>query len=355
MAPSRNRQEMTEMKIHRIVAMALAVLTLSLGAWAQDSSRMMGEGGQVHLKAKIHRKWKIRLPAPATKEVGTLLAFKDGLGVDFKAAVDGEALKLDADGDGVLETSVEGEGGFVVLRHENHRYGLRLAAAPRWSFTPGTTMNGEIDGVKVQLVDQNLNGRFDDIGEDAIVVGRGKAAAFLSRVIDLGQGHLVNITVSPDGATLDYSPYTGPRGRLALKLDTKGKVLTAVLKSVDGDVSVAFSRPEVSLNLPAGEYRFHSAVLSLGGNRVTARTGRSRTITVKAGGESTFELGGPVKAEFAYVRQGDTLNFSPDNIWFYGRAGEEYYDWAPCGMSPKISVVSKSGREIAEAYFPGSS
>ncbi len=343
------------MKTRRIVTAALAALVLSLGVRAQDSSQMMKEGGEVRLKAKIHRKWKIRLPAPTTKEVGTSLSFKAGLGADFKAAVDGESLKLDADGDGVLETSVEGEGGFVVLRHGDHRYGLRLTAAPRWSFAPGTTMNGEIDGVRIRLIDQNLNGRFDDVGEDAIVVGRGKAAAFLSRVIDLGDGHLVNIAVAPDGATLDYSPYTGPRGRVAVKFGTKGKVLTAVLKSVDGQVSVALSRPEASLVLPAGKYRFHSAVLSLGGNRVNARTGRSRTITVKAGGDATLALGGPVEAEFAYMRQGDTLNFSPDNIWFYGRAGEEYYDWAPCGMSPKISVVSKSGREIAEAYFPGSS
>ena len=37
-----------------------------------------------------------------------------------------------------------------------------------------------------------------------------------------------------------------------------------------------------------------------------------------------------------------------------GSAGEEYYGWNPLGKSPRITLHTKSGKEIVEAYFAGS-
>ncbi len=339
-----------------ILLSCLLVLGAAMTVAAQDRlSSPPALGGEIQLVPKIYRDWKIRLPAETAAEVGTALRFKETLGADFAAGLDGLTLLVDADGDGELETKVKGEAGFVVLTKGDKRYGIRLKAAPNWVFAPGSTMAGEIEGVRVQIIDQNLNGRFDDFGEDAMVVGRGKTAAFLSKVIDLGDGRLVSIEVAADGSKLGYQAYTGATGRLDLGIVTSGKVLAAVLQSRDGAYSVACSGAEKELLLPAGDYRFHSGLISLGGNRVNVQTGRSKTVTVPANGEAALELGGPITAAFNYARSGNEFQFDPNAIWFHGKAGEEYVGWEPLGKSPKISILAgKSGREIAQAYFPGS-
>ena len=89
----------------------LAVLTLAGAAVAQS----LPESGEVALKTKIQRRQKLLLPGEVGTAVATGFHFQDGLGADFRADVDGEALLIDADADGVLETRIEGDRGFVVV------------------------------------------------------------------------------------------------------------------------------------------------------------------------------------------------------------------------------------------------
>ena len=107
--------------------------------------------------------------------------------------------------------------------------------------------------------------------------------------------------------------------------------------------------------VPAGDYVLAWGELGLGQSRATIRAGRSAPMSVAAGGVTSTTWGGPVKAEFAYARQADKVNFSPDHIWYYGDKGEEYLGWTPLGKSPKIVIDDgTTGRQIAETYFPGS-
>ena len=57
-------------------------------------------------------------------------------------------------------------------------------------------MVGSVEGVPVQLIDQNNNGVFNEIGIDAMVVGSGKSAAFLSKIVNL-KGQLFEFEVDP--------------------------------------------------------------------------------------------------------------------------------------------------------------
>ena len=339
------------MSTARALTASLSVLAFALtGALAATSS----DSGEVALKAKIHRNWKLRLPAEITKEIGTGIDLAASLGKRFGAGLDGTSLKLDVDADGTLETVVEGEEGFVVLRNGDRRYGVRLAASPRWTFAPGSAMVGEVLGTRVQIIDQNLNGRFDDYGSDAMIIGRGKSASYLSKVASVN-GELYEFNVAADGSKLSFSPYEGKSGELALDMALGCKVLSLVLRSRDGLVSTAINRSEASVTLPAGEYFLHSGSLALAGNRVKVKQGRSPSVTVEEGKPAKLSLGGEVRAEFAYQRQGRQFGFAPDKIWYFGKAGEEYYDLEPLGKSPRIALADpKSGREIAEAFFPGS-
>ena len=97
-----------------------------------------------------------------------------------------------------------------------------------------------------------------------------------------------------------------------------------------------------------------AALNNSGGNTVRVKSGRSKSVSLPKDGKGSLSWGGPVTAEFAYVRKGDEIEFNPNAIWYYGKNGEEYYGWTPLGKSPKITLNTTSGRELAQAYFPGS-
>jgi hypothetical protein len=327
---------------------------LAGGPSALEAEPPLPDQGETELAVKIRRSQKLILPNESPTPVATGFRFADGLGAEFRADIDGEALLIDTDGDGTLETRIEGEDGFAVLVAGERRYGVSLTAKPEWSFTVGSAVVGEIDGTRIQVLDQNHNGRFDDVGEDALVVGNGRAAGYLSDIVDVN-GVLLEIQVAPDGSKLSWNRYTGETATLVASANTEGKVLAAVLKSANGRTSVHLSKTNAELRVPAGEYFLDSGVLSLAGSRVKMRTGRSESFTVAAGERHELEWGGPVKAEFSYEKNGGELAFSPNEIWFYGAEGEEYFGWNPVGKSPRITVAdADTGRELTVGYFPGS-
>ena len=328
----------------------LAVLALCGAAAAQS----LPDTGEVALKAKIQRRQKLLLPGESPTAVGTGFHFEDGIGADFRVDVDGEALLIDADGDGSLETRVEGDSGFVVLANGERRYGAALAKGAQWSFTAGSVATGKLGATKVRIIDQNHNGRFDDVGEDAMVIGNGRAACFLSEVVEI-EGALRRVTVAADGSKLSWAPFEGESATLSLHAVTEGKVMAAVINSTDGRYSLHLSKHDTAVRVPAGSYLMHSGQLAMAGSRVSMVRGRSKPFALAAGRDEKLDWGGPVKAEFAYASQGGQLKFSPKQIWFYGARNEEYRNWNPVGQSPLIRVTNKAtGHVIAETRFPGS-
>ncbi|MCA8971951.1 MAG: hypothetical protein KDC95_19345, partial [Planctomycetes bacterium] len=224
---------------------------------------------------------------------------------------------------------------------------------PDWSYAPASVKRGAIDGTKVTIIDQNNNGRFDDYGEDALVVGVGKTASFLSKVVSV-KGKLFSVTLASNGSTLSYAPYEGPTSKVDFEVLTKGKVLAAVLKSTDGTLSFDVSKSDGEIaSIPTAEYVVHSGLLSFGGNTVSVRTGRSKPFALEQDKTTELRFGGPVAVEFAYEVKGDKWHFSPFDIWYYGRSGEEYFDWQPLGKSPRIAIWDgQKKKKITEVVFP---
>ncbi len=85
------------------------------------------------------------------------------------------------------------------------------------------------------------------------------------------------------------------------------------------------------------------------------KAGRSQAIKIQKGKAGAVCWGGPVKAEFAFQRVGGKVHLAPDQVWYFGAVGEIYSNWIPLGASPKFTVTDKTtGKEVAQAYFPGS-
>lgn len=339
----------------------LRTTVLCLGAGLATAAAVPAAAQQtVTLQPKALRNWDLVLPAPAQREVagGIRLAH----GENFAALTEGEVLRADLDADGVMDAMVEGESGFLTLRGagangSEYRYSVRLERRPTqpWTWTTGGGMAGEIAGTSVLFLDQNLDGDYADLGADAMVVGQDHAASFLSRVVSVN-GSLFEIGISADGTTLTYAPYDGPSGTLDLLagFQSKARLDAAVVVNADATLSFSLARAREGLVVPAGEYRLHSGRLALGDASAVISAGASKPILVAAGTRAAPAWGGPVRAEFAVQRQGDTLSFAPWDIWFYGSLGEEYANFLPLGESPLFTVKERvSGESLVYARFPG--
>ena len=342
-----------------ITLLAIGVTTLLCAPLPLEASGVEGadapQSGSSELTDRAVRKWQLELPAEKFVPVGQGFSLSETLGCDFKAAPEGTSLKIDSDGDGEFDVTAEGPSSMVTLTGTNgRRYAVRLVDQKGWRYAPGGVLRGKILGERIQLIDQNLDGDYRDIGEDAIVIGRSKIASFLSEVVAI-DGELVELFVAPDGSKIDYRPFRGATGTLKLgPCETKAKVLSAVVRSQDGRYCFDVAKVQAGQRVPVGKYSLVSGTIGLGKNSVRMVGGRSKSFTVATDGTREVTWGGPVKAEFAYRHSGGEVALSPDQVWYFGAAGEEYVGWTPIGKSPEFSIRNKkTGREIAQAYFPG--
>lgn len=319
----------------------------------------------VELSFKPYLDWDFLLPREQFATIAEGITYPHANGDVLAARLEGTVLWLDRDGDGECDAKVEplepGETALMVFRPrdasgEECTYAVRLRSDGQWSYSASGAMVGELGGTRIALIDQNNNGRFGDFGEDAMVVGRGKAAGFLSRVIEV-DGELYSIEVTGDGRHVEAWPFEYETGVLDLssELESKARMRAVVVKSTDGELSFEVSQAREGLKVPAGKYRIHSGAVALGKGRALLGPGRSEPITVTAGETTTLEWGGPLEAEFRYARRGGELQIAPENIRYFGRAGEEYGAFLPLGCSPLFTIKdADSGEVLVTTRFPGS-
>ncbi len=334
---------------------ALLVCFAYVGTFATANN---DDDDQVHtskLSYKSYTKWNILLP----KETFTPVSGSIEVGSGYKTEIDGMALAIDCNADGKVDEKAKGTGGLVTLKGKNadgtkFKYTVRLKNEGGWKWSSSGALVGKVNGVRVKIIDQNNNGRFNDFGEDAMVVGKSNIASFLSRVINV-KGELVEIEVATNGKTISYKPYSGKAGILNLraKYKAKAKLIAAIVVNDNGDYSFNLANAKQGLLIPEGKYTIESGKIAMGKETALIKKGTSKVIAVSADEPSVFAWGGPIRAEFEYTRNGQDVTFSPQSLWFYGKAGEEYHSWVPDGSPPKFVIKDKKGREITTAKFCG--
>ncbi len=309
------------------------------------------------LKPKRHRDWKIELPAERFVPVGSGIRLAAS-GLEFAASLQGTNLNLDLDGDGEMDTVLEGDDGSVLLRNaDGFRYAIRLKrSANGWAYATSSTMNADWNGTRISVIDQDNDGIFGEVGEDAILLGRGRVATYLGQNVVIN-GELLNLEVAPNGNELTLTPFDGQTGTLRFReaYQGNGKVLSAVVRSADGRECFDLAAESGPVALPVGKYRLHSAKIGLGQMAVTVASGKSHAVDVAADSEEELKWGGQIHARFGFDRKGDQVAFSPNDIQYFGEQGEQYLNWFPVGKSP-VFVIQEADtkQEVARAMFPGS-
>lgn len=333
----------------RILGLAACMGFIASGVQAQDD-----DVKTTKLRYKTISKWNIQLPSETFSPINGAIPVGQG----FATEIDGAALVVDVNGDGKTDEKARGVAGLITLKGGTgglaHDYTLRLVNEGGWRWASSGALEGKIAGQKIAIIDQDNNGRFDDFGTDAILVGKTDAANYLSKIINAG-GELYEIEFSEDGSELAYKPYTGKAGTLNLVSDfeSKGKLTSVVVRNENGEYSFELSSAKRGMLLPEGLYSIVAGKVEMGKETCLIRTGECKPIRVSEEEPATFAWGGPIRAEFSYTREGEDVTFSPQSLWFFGKAGEEYHSWVPDGAPPKFIIKDEKGREITTAKFGG--
>ncbi|QDV06030.1 hypothetical protein Poly30_15340 [Planctomycetes bacterium Poly30] len=325
----------------------------------------------VTLSARAIRTWEIELPAdPFQKISGSLPIAHDG-GSGFAVSASGTGFEIDTDGDGVLDRKVDGRedpetkvrGARVTVSGlkdgEPFRYPARMELRPEgWAWASSSVLEGMIGKTPVQLIDVDGNGRYTDVGTDAIGVNGSNVAQFLGETL-LVDGELRSIALSGEGATVVARtfPFEGQVGTLDLRSEFGGKgvMLGAVVQSVDRKHSFELSAMENGAKVPAGRYRLVAAKIGLGEARATVDTRMMGTIRVKKEAKTALQWGAPIKATFVFDRKGSEITLDPEKVKYTGAAGERWVGWDPVGKSPTFHIKdAETGEVLVDAVFPGS-
>ena len=332
------------------------------------------ETGTVDLRYRSYRNWSIHLPSEKWFPVGDGIKIPHANADQFAVEFEGNSLKFDTDGDGKLDRTVKPlvdpktnvSTTRVILSGqtksgEPFRYAVRLRHdANGWEWAPGGAMAGSIPTaagpLPIRIIDQDGNGRFNDIGSDAMIVGSGDHAMLLSKTIYVNDA-LQTVDFADDGKSIKLSAYEGPTAAIDMttSFDSKAVLLSAVIVSADKQHSFDVGAIEGSVNVPVGTYTIVGGSLGLGEHRVQIAAGRMQPLKLTAGSTTEFDWGGPVESEFQFARVGDKVQFSPQHIWYFGKAGEQYAGWNPIGKSPEFKVLdAETGVVLEVAILPGS-
>ena len=204
----------------RLLSGLLALAALMPQCEAEDAD-------SVALKYRSYRTWSLKLPTETWFPVKEGIRLAHAEGDLFAFEFSGTSLKVDTDGDGELDRTIKAlvdpktmvSTTRVILSGKDSsgnafRYAARLRNdADGWEWAPGGAMVGSIPTtagpVPVKLIDQDGNGKFNDVGSDAMIVGNTDHAMMLSTTMFVDGKLLLNRDLNLS-VTLEKSPAGHP-------------------------------------------------------------------------------------------------------------------------------------------------
>jgi hypothetical protein len=331
----------------------LILITLIVPQDAERLERQETPGAQTETLQRVAPKtWDYLLPSDRWRPLISPLVLD---GVEFAVRLeDPSSLHLDTDADGKLEKRVTSPHARVRLQAiDGVAHLLRIRrAGEAWEWSNGEILTGRVEGVRLQIIDLDGDGRFDGYGRDAMVLGEKAGASYLSRVASISD-RLFHLTLSASVENVSTRPYSGPTAHLDVRrgFQSRGELDYAVFSSGESSFELA-DAPE-GRRIPAGSYRFISGRVSKGAETARMAGGSMAPIVLAAEQSHSLTWGGPLHARFrCSVSDGELTVFS--NVRFTGVGGEEYFGFAPDANSPSIRVLdARTGKVVLYGQMGG--
>jgi len=217
-------------------------------------------------------------------------------------------------------------------------------------------MEGSFNGVKFALIDDNINGKYGDFGQDLIKIGK-EFPQPLSPVMRFGETLVTVASVKPDGSEIQFKEYVGDTGKLEVKWSGGKGVVPQFLnfKCTRGEFqdvvfNLAGGRP---LALPNGYYQFQNGLIVLGKGKKAKFAiivqGKAAVFEVEEGKTTVKEMGAPFNI-ICHIRSGeDGLKIKGEDIKICGAMQEQYSYFYPDSIKPTVSVRIAGGAVIQKA------
>lgn len=278
-----------------------------------------------------------------------------GQSVRFEARSDGRRnhyLGLDCNGDGQIERSefeslgrsnsasftVDTDAGAVSIEAVGVSISMRgeTVGSVSGNLIAASALRASHDGLTLRLIDDNLDGRFTQDGDDAIAIGdgRNRVAMPLREIHQFGPDHC-RIEVEPDGSEIRLTPIDDPQ---LGQVDTgfTGRSLQCLIVT---DPQGHCYDLAVSDRIPAGDYQVHYGVIASGSTIVLIRpTPDSLTYAIMAERNNRLRIGSPLWLQFMVSFVND--NITVGTTMHVMDAGNHRYDVSGDMGLPSVALLN---------------
>ncbi len=336
-------------------------------------------------------------------ELGLPHSGKDKSGKDYPALVARYAagvIWVDLNGDGKPgsgETSPVGPDGYTEpftceLHYDDGTSGdyafrfKQVVEKEKYAIVRCMARQFDFKGQKFTLIDDDGNGKFDDVEKDALIAGE-SPVTFLGKYVPIGDD-FYEILVHPAGMTVEMRP--APKMDLgtvnvvdAFKWPQKAqesKIDVMIIRNADSSFSFNDRRP--TMKVPPGAYDLVFGVFERGKEIIYLKKGDKTSFSVLPGDKNTLpKYGGKVTAQVECDSDGQDVyihkptlsgegseryfpeNFKTVSVWaFLGQVyqdqmkieyiqdigGKRRYDVTPDGDLK--DVVVRRARDVSEEY-----
>lgn len=214
---------------------------------------------------------------------------------------------------------------------------------------------GTFNGVKIALIDDNINGKYNDFGNDLVRIGKDDVQP-LSPYMNIGGTLYKVFEISADGTSITFAEYVGDTGTLQIQWSGGKRVQPTqlIFKCIRGEFeggwfNFADGQPK---KVPDGFYQLQRGYIVKGSGRkelsVSIGQGNSESFDVAEGETVVKQMGGPFQLRAELTKKGGKVMLEGKRIFVMG-ALEEQYEWFyPTGYTPKVWLRKKEGGTVVK-------
>ena len=227
---------------------------------------------------------------------------------------------------------------------------------------------GKVEGVDLILIDEDKNGKYNEMGTDVMVIGNSPYGIPLGRIINI-KNKLYECKVAPKGEKVSLKPYEGKYGVLDLTGNFKcpSKLNLAIVNPLVGvnkttpysdDIYIDVANDK-NILLPCGTYQLWLGYIAEGTSHVAIRQNEMGSIEIREEFEkegqrkpTAIKWGAPFRIDFQFTVKGNEVTVPCASLKVFGSANEEYFNFFP-SLLPQVEVIDSKGHLVAKGAFKG--
>lgn len=216
---------------------------------------------------------------------------------------------------------------------------------------------GKVEGVDLILIDEDKNGKYNEIGTDLIVFGKSPYGVPLSKIVSINK-KLYECKVAPKGDRISLTPYEGKYGILDFISNFKcqSKLDYAILNLDNICIDVANDK---NILLPCGAYQLWLGYITEGTSHVAIKQNEMGSIEIREEFEkegqrkpTAIKWGAPFRIDFQFTVKYNEVTVPCASLKVFGSANEEYFNFFP-SLLPQVEVIDSKGHLVAKGAFKG--